>query len=165
VLVLSLAGRARGQDPAAEATAQMAAGRYDLALEEVERIPDARTRAEWRFHVLSTGGDLPGALASARAGLAEHPESAWLLENAARAAVSLGLGREAVELCARLLALEGLEAETAERGRALRAEAQAVLDLERRGARGVSRARAVSLAALGLAALVLVLGGRRLPPA
>ena len=160
LLALAAGGSVHGQDTGAEVTGFLEEGRYGEALRAAERMIDPGARAEWRFHVLYTGGDLPGAFAAAREGLAADPDHPRLLENAARAATNLGLGHEAASLARRLAGLEGLDAESAERARGLLEEAEGIEDLERRGRAGVRRARLVALMALGGAVLGLGLLAR-----
>lgn len=77
-------------------------GRFALALRESERISDPLVRAQGRLYVLHHAGDLAGALAAGRAGLALAPGDLWLLERSAAIATSLGIAEAAVELASRL---------------------------------------------------------------
>jgi hypothetical protein len=156
-----LAGAAQSDDPATEASAHLAAGRYGAALESAGRVGEPGLAAEWSFHVLNAGGDLPGALAAAEVGLAAVPDNPRLLENAARTAHSLGLGREARGHAERLTTLAGLDRTTLERARTLLSEAEALERREDTGRRGVARARATAVLLLVAALAGLLFLARR----
>ena len=160
--VLALGFPLRAQDPAAEVRAAFEAGRLDRALELTEELADRSLAAEWRFHVLHRGGDLPGALAAVRAAEETFPANPRLLENGARCALALGLGDVAHEQVRRLLALP-LEGDARERVQELEAQALELVAREREALAGVARARAVTLAlalAAGAALWTLARAGR-----
>lgn len=154
---------ARSLHAQAEGVAEaFADGRYDLALEAAEGLSDPVLAAEWRFQVLHAAGDLPGALAAARAGLALSPQHPGLSQNAANVALTLGEGRLALEYCA---AWQGaLEASTdaAQRASGLerlaryRASAEELIALDAQARAATSRARAVAVALLTLAVVALL---------
>jgi len=147
-------------------------GRYGAALAATEGIADPGLRAEWRFHLLYAGGDLPGALGAAREGLDAAPWNPGLLSNAAHCATVLGLGAEALDFARRLAALPPPEGETPDaaagregRDRRLLKAAERVAALEAAGERGRRHARIVALGGLAasLAAMVLLARGTRTP--
>lgn len=146
-------GAAPAQNAVEETAAAFEAGELGRALELADEIEDPGLAAEWRFHVLHSGGDLQGALAAARAGLERAPENAALLENGARCALALGLGATAQRLAEALVeaASEG-SLETARRARELARLAAERAALEGRAERAAGLARAT---ALGLFALCL----------
>jgi hypothetical protein len=154
---------ARSLHAQAEGVAEaFADGRYDLALEAAEGLSDPVLAAEWRFQVLHAAGDLPGALAAARAGLALYPQHPGLSQNAAIVALTLGEGRLALEYCD---AWQGaLEASTdaAERAGGLerlaryRASAEQLIALDAQAREATSRARLVAIVLLALTVLALL---------
>ena len=151
-------------DTREEVATLFASGAYGEAYARCEGIEDAALRAEWRFHLLYTGGDLPGALGAARSGLEAVPGHRGLLANAARCATLLGLGREALEWSELLARQEGPAGETSEErearragGAALVAEARRIAELEAAGESARGRAFLVACGGLVLAAGALVL--------
>jgi hypothetical protein len=153
----------RQDAPAAAVAEAFSAGRLGRALELTAELADPLLAAEWRFHVLYSGGDLPAALAAAEAGLAREPEHPALLENAARCALALGDGSRARRHAE---ALASVAADPAVRARAedLLVEARSAALREEQTRTGLARARAVA-SALGVAAALLMLGFARRPPA
>jgi hypothetical protein len=151
----------RQDQPAEWAGRHLAAGRYGAALEAAGQVAPPGLRAEGSFHVLRTGGDLPGALHAAEEGLAVAPDNSRLLENAALTALALGLGREAALHARVLVGLTGLDEATRERARALLADAEELERLEERGRRGVKRARTAAGLLIGAAVLGLITLARR----
>lgn len=161
--LVCLGASAANADTRDEVSTLFADGQLGEAFAATAGIDDAALRAEWRFHLLYTGGDLPGALGAARAGLEHAPDHAGLLANAVRCATLLGLGDEALSLAEHLAQLAGPPEETAEQ-RANRLEqvqglveqARAVAELEAEGAAGQRRALAVALGGLLLSLAALV---------
>ena len=154
-------------DTREEVAALFAAGRMGDAFDATEGIEDPTLRAEWRFHLLYTAGDFPGALAAARAGLEGAPDHAGLLANATRCGSLLGLGQEALVWAVHLEALPGPEGETQEQARArqeqtgaLVDEARRIAELEDAGADGEALALRVALGGLVLALGALLLLAR-----
>lgn len=146
-------------------------GRFATALEVAEGERDPLARAQARTLVLHHAGDLRGALAAVRDGLALAPADAWLLDQGAYLAISLRSGELARELCARLeraadsgLLAEGEAERYRRRAAELRPEAEKLLALESQRAAALARARwtvgAGLLLGLGLVAL-LALRARR----
>jgi hypothetical protein len=174
-----LAGPAasRGLAAAQEAVQEpYARGDLGAALEAARGLEDPILRAEWAFHLLHRGGDLPGALQAAREGLEHAPSHAGLLKNAAVGALGLSRGPLALELTHRLvhdadLSALGPDQAQAFRERALELEhqAQELVALDRRAELGQRRARwtVAALAGLCLALLTwmgLARSGRARPP-
>ena len=162
LLGLLLLAAPLGADTRDDVAALFAEARYGAAYELTAGIDDPGLAAEWRFHLLFTGGDLPGALAAARAGLEGAPDHAGLLANAVHVATLLGLGQEALGWSEQLAALPAPEGETAEQRAAreartgnLVAAARRVSDLEAAGEAG--RRRAWRVATGGLAGALLAL--------
>lgn len=152
----------RQEAPAAAVAEAFSAGRLGRALELTAALGDPLLAAEWRFHVLYSGGDLPGALEAAEAGLALSPEHPALLENAARCALALGDGSRAGRR-AELLATVARDPAVRARAEDLLAEARAAVEREQRARTGLVRARAVA-SALGAAAALLMVGFARRAP-
>ena len=123
---------------------------YDGALGVALSAPGGE-RPVLETWVRHQAGDLSGALASARSGLADAPDDLRLLEQAAYICGSLMLAEESLDYSERMLALgDG-------RGRALREHA-----LELMAKRGeVQRSVLLSYGVIGAAALALVIVGRR----
>ena len=145
----------------ADVRAAFEAGELGRALELAGTLPEAALAAEWRFHVLYHGGDLTGALLAAEAGLASAPDHPRLLENAARCALTLGLGERAAAHVARWLATPALDGAERARAQDLAAEAAALSERERELRAGTSRARAATLTLAGALAAAFWLVGLR----
>lgn len=145
----------RWQDgPAAQVEEAFSAGRLGMALELAEGIEDPLLAAEWRFHVLYHGGDLPGALAAVEEGLAGHPDSPSLLENGARCALTLGDARRARSHAERL-AQTAQDPDVLARANFLLGGTELLLEREDRARAGLLRARAVTGLLAALAAGLL----------
>jgi len=146
LLLAALLPAASGQDPV---RAPFEAGRYAEALEAASALEDPSLRGEWRFHVLYTAGDLPGALEAALEGLRSQPRHAALLVNATLCALELGSAELAVALAERL---SDAAEDPARRTRAAELLEQARSLAERRRAAERARGKAKGVALLGLAA-------------
>jgi hypothetical protein len=140
--------------------------RWDDALAKAngEGAPIERARA--RVEVLYGAGDLPGALAEARAGLSLDPDDLALLRRVCQLEAALRDSAGAAAHLERLVRALGRaspdpgsrswwETEVA----ALTREVELVLEHAREADAAIARARAVSFAVLGLAVVaILVLG-------
>ncbi|MBM3991773.1 MAG: hypothetical protein FJ298_12290 [Planctomycetes bacterium] len=144
-------------------------GRYDLALEAAEGLSDPVLATEWRFQVLHAAGDLAGALAAARAGLALAPSHPRLAPNAANVALTLGEGALALEFCdawqaaldASAIAEAGARAAELERLARYRANALALRALDERARSATKSAQLVVAVVLGGTVLALLALARR----
>ena len=159
-----LAAQTRGGDPALVGELH-AAGRYGAALAEVERLEDQTLAAEWRCYLCLAGGDFPGALAAAEAGLQGAPTHQGLLVNAISMALSLGLSERALTHAQALLTLletsDPSNGDELERARRLHADALTAVDSTLLARAGRARARWLVLAALaGTAASMFALARR-----
>ena len=162
-LAAALAAPVDAQDVASRVDGLFQAGRYGAALELTQDIEDAALRAEWRFQLLNTGGDLPGALEAALEGLRAAPQHLGLLQNALVCALTLGHAELSRALCARWkAAIEAQLDDPARRAAALERQAslQAVADEAARRelalSRATARARVGALSALAAALLALL---------
>jgi hypothetical protein len=144
-----------------------AAGRYDRAFVALESLEDPALRAEWRYHLLHSGGDLTGALAAALDGLAVAPDSLRLLQGASECAVTLGLGQRALGVCDRWRSAAQRIADEPARAAALesvaRCESSARVQLATSSTADAAlrRARIVSLAGLAIACAAMAGFARR----
>jgi hypothetical protein len=145
LVLAALLPAASGQDSVRK---PFEAGRFAEALEAASALDDPLLRAEWRFHVLYTAGDLPGALDAAMEGLQSQPASPALLVNATQCALELGFAERAAPLAERLSEVAGDPAQRS-RAAALLDQARALAARREAAERALARAKAVAL--LGLA--------------
>ncbi|MCB9916534.1 MAG: hypothetical protein H6828_15520 [Planctomycetes bacterium] len=161
VLGASLATSASAQESALAAAVRLAQeGRFVEALARARSAPEPLARAQAELYVWHHAGALDQALAAGRRGLAVAPADAWLLQNSAYVALSLGAGDEAQRLVGELE--RALPAEEFTAHAWMRAEADDLVRQRASERAALTRARAVS-AAVGLAALVALLLGARRP--
>lgn len=170
LLVLALAAPLQGQQGAgdpARVQELFAAGEYGAALGETQQLADATLAAEWRCYLHLAGGDFPGALEAAEAGLEQAPEHQGLLVNAIGMTLALGLAERA-ELHARTL-LDVLEArpdaspDELERAHRLLGDARAAAGSLRRAQAGRTRAQWVVLAVSLVSLAAMLWLARRVP--
>jgi hypothetical protein len=169
LVAVLLSGVARGATQEPDHARLLAEDRYEEALALADARPPLE-RLRLRRRILHHAGDLTGALAAGREGLALAPDDLEMLLGTADVAVVLGLPRPARELCDRFAAaVRALPADAEQRAwwvakaREYTAYADALdRDRERRE-RAALRARVVSAGALAAALLGLFALARARP--
>jgi predicted Zn-dependent protease len=156
LVLAALLSAASGQDSVRK---PFEAGRFAEALEAASALEDPLLRAEWRFHVLYTAGDLPGALEAAMEGLRSQPGNPALLVNATQCALELGFAERAAPLAERLSEVASDPAQRS-RAAALLDQSRALLSRRESAERALARAKGVALLGLAVSLASLALFAR-----
>lgn len=129
--------------------------RYADALAAARAEPDALLRSQAELYVFHQAGSLDEALAAGMAGLQGAPDNAWLLEQTAFVALTLGLGARAAGY------LETLEQVAPGQAPEWMVEQAGELSEQRADEQqALERARRVALAVLAAAAVAIAYGAR-----